>query len=217
MLKILYVMDPMDRIQVDADSTFVMQMEAQRRGHQQFHCLPRDLVVQKGVPGVLCRVLEVFPTQGAHFSFHGVPEFVPLRDFDAILMRKDPPFNMDYIYATYLLELVDEDVFVLNRPDSLRSCNEKLYSLKFPRWIPKTLVSADSSMIREFAEEVGGKAVIKPLDGAGGEGIFLLASGDPNWNAIVEQVTGHGQHTVVVQEYIPEIVEDGDKRVIIFL
>ena len=215
MLKILYVMDPMERIQVDADSTFVMQMEAQNRGHEQYHSLPRGLAVRNGIPGVLCRPLEVAPVQGNHFSFTGEESFLPLEKFDAILMRKDPPFNMDYIYATYLLELVDKKVFVLNRPDSLRSCNEKLYSLKFPRWIPRTVVTANSALIREFAEDVGGKAVIKPLDGAGGEGIFLLAEGDPNWNALVEQVTGHGQHTVVVQEYIPAIVDEGDKRVIL--
>ena len=215
MLKILYVMDPMDRIQVDADSTFVMQLEAQSRGHEQFHALPSKLVVKQGVPGVLCRKLQVNPIQGEHFSFIGGEAFTPLETFDAVLMRKDPPFNMDYIYATYLLELAPSNVFIMNRPDSLRSCNEKLYSLQFPRWIPKTIVAADSSVIREFCEEVGGKAVIKPLDGAGGEGIFLLAIGDPNWNAIVEQVTGHGRHTVVVQEYIPAIVTEGDKRVIL--
>ena len=111
--------------------------------------------------------------------------------------------------------MIQDEVFILNRPDSLRGCNEKLYSLQFPEWIPKTVVAAHADAIRAFCEKVGGRAVIKPLDGAGGEGIFLLQSGDPNWNAIVEQATAHGTTPVVVQEYLPAIVKDGDKRIIL--
>jgi len=213
-LKILYVMDPMERIQVDADSTFVIQVEAQSRGHHQYHAHPRDLAVVDGVPRAKASRVTVAPTQGEHFELEA-PEWLSLTDFDAVLMRKDPPFNMHYVYATYILELVQDDVFVLNRPDSLRGCNEKLYSLQFPEWIPKTVVAAHADAIQAFCEQVGGMAVIKPLDGAGGEGIFLLQAGDPNWNAIVEQATAHGTTPVVVQEYLPAIVEDGDKRIIL--
>lgn len=212
--RVLYVMDPMERILVDADSTFVIQEALAERGHYNYHALPENLSVVNGEPVVRARKVTVSRPQGEHFSF-SEPENLSLRDFDAIFMRKDPPFNMQYIYATYILELVEDDVLMINRPSSLRSCNEKLYSLHFPQWIPQTVVSSDSQVIREFGESVGGKAVIKPLDGAGGEGVFLLALGDPNWNAIVEQSTHHGKTPVVVQKYIPEITTDGDKRVIL--
>lgn len=213
-LNILYVMDPMERVDIHGDSTFILQLEGQKRGHNQFHCMPSDLSVIGGETVAKVAPLEVQLTDSCPFRL-GESVVHPLRFFDCVWMRKDPPFNMRYIYATYLLELVSKDTLIMNRPDSLRSCNEKLYSLEFPEWIPPTLVACGREQIHTFCEEVGGRAVIKPLDGAGGEGIFLLESGDPNWNAIVETATGHGKEPVVVQKYIPEIQTDGDKRVIL--
>ena len=213
-LNILYVMDPMERVDIYGDSTFILQLEGQKRGHKQFHCTPSDLSVRDGETVATAAPLTVQLTDSHPFRLE---ESVvhPLRFFDCVWMRKDPPFNMRYIYATYMLELVSGDTLIMNRPDSLRSCNEKLYSLEFPEWIPPTLVTCGREQIHGFCEEVGGKAVIKPLDGAGGEGIFLLESGDPNWNAIVETATEHGKEPVVVQKYIPAIQTDGDKRVIL--
>jgi glutathione synthase len=213
MLDLLYVMDPMHTVSVDKDSTFVIQLEAQTRGHHNYHCLPTDLYVERGQVCARVRRLEVVRVQGSHATF-GEPEARPLASFAAVLMRKDPPFDMAYVFSTYLLEHAVRDTLVLNRPDSLRDCNEKLFTLQFPQFTPTTIVATEKRQVRDFIAEMGGLGVIKPLDGAGGEGVFLLKSEDPNFNAIVEGVTRHGTRYAMVQRYVPEIRTRGDKRII---
>lgn len=214
MLRLLFVMDPMSTVAVDKDTTFLFLTESQRRGHRNYHCLPTDLSIRDGRVFARARALEVRPIQAEHASF-GATEDLSVDEFDAVLMRKDPPFDMGYVFATYLLEQIGPGTLVLNRPDSLRSANEKLYALRFPEWTPPQIVTTSRAEARAFTEAQGGKSVIKPLDGAGGEGIFLLHTDDPNFNVIVETVTGHGRRWAMVQRYIPDIRTTGDKRIVL--
>jgi len=138
-----------------------------------------------------------------------------VEDFDVILMRKDPPFDMRFFFATHLLSLIDErKCFVMNNPKGLREANEKLYALRFPEQIPQTLVSGNLQRLREFMTELGGEMIIKPLDGCGGSGVFYLNEQDRNTNAILEAATDNGQKLIMAQRYLPEI-RQGDKRIIV--
>lgn len=213
-LDILYVMDPMTTVSIDKDTTFVFQLEAQRRGHRNFHCLATDLSMQDGRPFARCSRLSVARVRHRPFSL-GEPISRSLDSFQCVLMRRDPPFDMAYIFATYLLEAVRNTTFVMNRPQSLRDANEKLFALRFTDLVPPSLVTGHADQIKAFLSEQGGQVVIKPLDGAGGEGVFLLSHGDQNLNAIIEAVTGHGRRYALVQRYIPEIRTHGDKRIIV--
>jgi glutathione synthase len=138
-----------------------------------------------------------------------------LEDFDSVWMRKDPPFDMKFFFATHLLSLIDRSkCFVMNNPDGLREANEKLYALRFPEQIPQTLVSSDMQRLREFMDELGGEMIIKPLDGAGGSGVFYLNQQDRNTNSILEAATDNGRRLIMGQRYLPEI-RQGDKRIIV--
>ena len=214
MLDILYVMDPMDGVLVDKDTTFAFQREAQGREHRNWHCHPRDLYVVDGVAGARVRPLRVRPVQGDHFAL-GPVEARPLASFDCVMMRKDPPFDMDYIVATYILERTPPSTFVMNHPQGLRDANEKMFATRFPELMPPSLVSCSKAQIREFLEAQGGALVLKPLDGAGGDGIFYVATGDRNVNAIIETVTAHGRRAAMAQRYVPDIVTTGDRRIIL--
>jgi glutathione synthase len=144
----------------------------------------------------------------------GDPEDVVLEDVDAVFVRKDPPFDAMYLWSTLMLENLRGKTLVVNDARGLRDANEKLYACHFPELMPETLVAADKVRIREFVKDVGGKAVIKPIDGAGGEGIFAVTAGDQNANAIIEAVTQHGRRLAMVQRYLPE-VRTGDKRILL--
>ncbi len=144
----------------------------------------------------------------------GAPEYAPLSRFDVILMRKDPPFDINYIYSTYLLEWAERaGVLVVNRPQALRDCNEKLFAAQFPDLVPPLLVSSDASQLRGFFHEHG-DVVVKPLDGMGGQSVFRLTPNDPNVGVILETLTAYGQRPIMAQRYIPEITE-GDKRILV--
>jgi glutathione synthase len=156
----------------------------------------------------------VKPAQGEHFEL-GPAEERTLCSFDCVMMRKDPPFDMAYVMATYLLERTPASTLVMNHPQGLRDANEKLFATRMPELMPPTIVTTDKGAIRAFVEEQGGEAVIKPLDGAGGEGVFYLHGADRNLNVIIETVTAHGARMAMVQRYIPEIVTSGDRRVIV--
>jgi glutathione synthase len=214
MLEILYVMDPMDRIQVHLDTTFAFQLESQARGHAIYHCRAVDLSARDGQVHARCRPLRVVPVQGQHFELEA-EVMRPLGSFDCVMMRKDPPFDMEYVYATYLLEAAPRSTFVLNRPDSLRSANEKLYAMRFPGLLPETLVTTSAAEVRSFIEDVGGQVVVKPLDGAGGESVFYITAADRNLTVILETITRHGTRHIMAQRYLPEIVTHGDKRIIL--
>ncbi len=212
-LRILYVMDPMDRVLVDKDTTFAFQLEGQQRGHQQFHCLPPDMFVDRTVPHAAVRPVTVHRA-AVHYGF-GETQTVPLSFFDVIFMRKDPPFDMAFFFATHVLSLVDQTrTLMMNDPRGLRDANEKLYALNFPDLIPDSLVTSDHTRLKAFMEQMGGEMIVKPLDGCGGAGVFHVHRGDRNLNAILEASTQYGTRLVMGQRYLPA-ARQGDKRLIV--
>ena len=212
-LKIGVVMDPVDRISIDKDTTFVLMLEAQQRGHEIYFMELDDLFVRGGTPQARYRRLEVVRAM-PHYR---LTEFATgaLDDFDSVWMRKDPPFDMKFFFATHLLSLIDpSQCFVLNHPKGLREANEKLYALRFPEQIPQTLVASDMERLKTFMAELGGEMIIKPLDSSGGSGIFYLNAQDRNTNSILEAATDNGRRFIMAQRYLPEI-RQGDKRIIV--
>ena len=209
----LFVMDPIDSININKDTTFVIMLEAQKRGHEVYYCELHNLFIQDGrgyseYTGLKLKRAENYYKTGKKY-------IGPLDDFDVIWMRKDPPFNMDYIYSTYILSLVDESsTHVINHPKGIRESNEKIYSLHFSNFTPPTVVTKDISKLNDFLDEVGGEMVVKPLDGYGGEGIFYVKSGDFNKGPILESITNFGSTFVMAQQFIKD-VSKGDKRIII--
>jgi glutathione synthase len=205
-------MDPIEKINIDKDTTFVLMLEAQRRGHEIYYMEIDDLFIRGGTPHGRFRRLRV-ERAVPHFEL-GSPATAALEEFAVILMRKDPPFDMKFFFATHLLSLVDErKCFVMNHPRGLREANEKLYALRFPEQIPQTLVSSDMERLKAFMGELGGEMIIKPLDGAGGSGVFYLNQADRNTNSILEAATDNGRKFIMGQRYLPEI-RQGDKRII---
>jgi glutathione synthase len=212
-LRILYVMDPMARVLVDKDTTFAFQLEGQRRGHEQYHCGPEELYAERTIPHTRARRVTV-ERATPHFSLTE-ERIVSLAFFDVVFMRKDPPFDMAYFFATHLLGLVDPKVtFVLNDPRGLRDANEKLYALHFPGVIPESLVTSSPVRLKAFMEALGGEMIVKPLDGCGGAGVLHVHRADRNLNALLELSTAEGTRLVMAQRYLPA-VRDGDKRLIV--
>ncbi|MGV3523913.1 MAG: glutathione synthase [Candidatus Sericytochromatia bacterium] len=209
-LRIAYVMDPIASLNIKKDSTFAMMEAAQARGHQNLYLQPEQLYVRDGQ--VWARLQSVTVQRAEVFYALGDLQDVPLADCDAVLMRKDPPFNMPYIYSTYLLEQASQQTLVLNRPDSLRNANEKLYALNFPGAIPRTVVASDREILRDFVAREG-KAVLKPIDAKGGEGVLIARADDSNLNALLDLMTQMGHLPVILQEYLPA-AREGDKRVL---
>jgi glutathione synthase len=211
-MRLVYVMDPVDRVLWDKDTTFAIQRAAASLGHSALHCLPRDLYVENGDVFARVRELTVSDTE-PHFRF-GEPEDVRLADVEAVLIRKDPPFDVAYLYMTLMLERARGRTVIMNDPRGLRDANEKLYALHFARHMPQSIVTSSSDRILSFVTSMGGKGVIKPLYGAGGSGVMMLTIGDKNIRAIIELQTREGTEEVMVQEYLPS-VEKGDKRVLL--
>ena len=213
MMRTLFVMDPIESINIKKDTTFVIMLECQARGHRVSYCELRDLFVKDSRAWADSTELKI--RRKTDYYSKGETRTCPLDDFDVVWMRKDPPFNMDYVYSTYMLEMVDESrTHVINRPAGIRSSNEKMYSLNFSDYTPPTLVSKNMGKLREFLSETGGEMVVKPLDGYGGEGIFLARENDPNANVILENITDFGRTYVMAQKFIKEVSE-GDKRIIL--
>jgi glutathione synthase len=216
-MKLLVIADPLATFKTYKDSTFAMMREAARRGHRLFAMEARELVVRDRI--VLGQGAEVtLKAPGAddrHDWFEAsAPAFTPLSGFDIVLMRKDPPFDNEYLYATHLLELAErQGARVVNRPQAIRDFNEKLAVARFPQFAPPTLVTSLDAVLREFLAEHG-DVILKPLDGMGGSGIFRVRTDDPNIGVIIETVTDHGRRTIMAQRYLPEI-RDGDKRVLL--
>jgi glutathione synthase len=212
-LAVAIQMDPIDTINIDADSTFALALEGQRRGHALFHYLPQALTLRDGRLLARGRKLEVFRRHGNHHRF-GEFEELDLAGFDVVLMRQDPPFDMAYITATHLLELLQEEgPLVVNDPAAVRNAPEKLFVLRFRELMPPTLLTLDIGEIREFWREHG-DIIVKPLFGNGGAGVFHLRPGDENLNALIEMYTAFHREPVMVQRYLPE-VRRGDKRIIL--
>jgi glutathione synthase len=212
-LKTGVIMDPISSITTYKDSTFAMLLEAQRRGHEIWYMEPRDLTMKDGAGLGHMRPLSVRDDNVDWFSL-GESENRGLAALDFLLMRKDPPFNMDYVYTTYILDLAENaGVTVMNRPQALRDANEKCFITQFPQCCVPALITRSSREIRGFVQEHG-LSVVKPLDGMGGESIFQVQPQDPNLNVILETITANNRDLVMVQRYIPEITQ-GDKRILV--
>jgi len=211
-LAVAIQMDPIESINIDADSTFVLALEAQRRGHGLFHYLPRHLAFRDGRLLARARPLQVRRERGNHATL-GAPEMLDLATVDVILMRQDPPFDMSYITATHLLEHVHPRTLVVNDPVHVRNAPEKLFVTHFDGLMPPTLITSDRDEILAFRREHR-DIIVKPLFGNGGAGVFHITEGDENLNALLEVFTQLYREPVIVQRYIPE-VRAGDKRIIL--
>jgi glutathione synthase len=207
------VMDPIESIKPKKDSTLAMLLAAQRRGWELVYLRQQDLALHSGAPRGRGRMLRAMDDPDRWFEL-GADWHDGLEALDVLLMRKDPPFDMEYIYTTYILELAeDRGLLVVNKPASLRDINEKAYTSWFPKCTPPSLVTRSRAELLRFLAEQG-KIVMKPLDGMGGRSIFVVSSGDLNANVIIETLTGDGTRFTLAQRYLPEITE-GDKRILL--
>lgn len=212
-MKIAIIADPISGFKIAKDSTFAMMREAAKRGHRLFVCEMHDLFVDTGQVLAAGHWVSLHPDKTPWFTLEEADTIV-LGLFDAVLMRKDPPFNMEFFYATQLLELAQEQgAVVVNNPIALRNYNEKLAILRHADWIAPTVVSSQMPVLRRFIEEQS-DVILKPLDGMGGAGIFRVSPQDPNLSVILETITAHNQQTIMAQQYIPAISR-GDKRILL--
>lgn len=206
------IMDPINAINYHKDTTLAMLLAATRRGWPLWYMEQGDLALSGGTSMAQMRPLQVF-ADPEHFFELGEPQFRPLAELDTLLMRKDPPFNSEYIYSSYILEAAGrEGVLVVNKPRSLRDCNEKVFATRFPQCTPPLLVSSNEQQLKQFHREHG-DTVYKPLDGMGGSAIFRVTGDDPNLSVIIETLTEYGRQTIMAQRFIPEISR-GDKRIL---
>jgi len=207
------IMDPIGSINIKKDSTFAMMLAAQCRGWGLVYLEASDLFLLDGIAQASMREVVVRDDAADWFSL-GEPQIRPLHALDAVLMRKDPPFDMEYVYVTYLLELArNAGCLVVNDPQTLRDANEKVFAAHFPQCCPPLTVTRQADVLRRFLAQYT-DVVLKPLDGMGGRSIFRVRQGDPNTGVIIETLTGHGQRFCMAQRHIPEI-EQGDKRVLL--
>jgi glutathione synthase len=212
-MRFVVIMDLISTVHAEADTTFALMEEAEKRGHRVDHCLNTDLFLDSGrlharvAPASMQRTAAIPVALGA-------AQEVSLHDVDAVLVRTDPPFDDNYLWCTLLLDRIKPDTLVINDPHGLRQANEKLYACYFPELMPETLVTSHKQRIKAFITRVGGHAIIKPLGGRGGEGVLVLRHGDPNINAIIEATTLDGKRLAMVQVFMPE-VKVGDKRILV--
>jgi len=211
-LAVAIQMDPIDNIDINADSSFALALEAQVRGHGLFHYLPRHLSLKSGRVVAKARPLAVRREPGNHATL-GQAEEIDLATMDVVLMRQDPPFDMAYITATHILERIHPATLVVNDPMQVRNAPEKLFVTHFPELMPPTLISADMDEIRAFRAEHK-DIIIKPLFGNGGAGVFHIRPDDENLNALIEMFTQISREPLIVQAYLPS-VRQGDKRIIL--
>ncbi|SQI35898.1 Glutathione synthetase [Leminorella richardii] len=213
MIKLGIVMDPISSINLKKDSSFAMLQEAQKRGWELHYMEMNDLYLNTGVARARTRTLSVQYDYDRWFEFHSEQD-IALSDLNVILMRKDPPFDTEFIYATYILERAEaQGTLIVNKPQSLRDCNEKLFTAWFPELTPSTLVTRSKDLIRQFYDKHG-DIILKPLDGMGGSSIFRVKPNDPNLSVIIETLTHLGNQYCMAQNFLPQIV-DGDKRVLV--
>jgi len=212
-IKLGFVMDPIGDINITKDSSFAMMLAAQKKGWSLYYMELADLYIDQGMAKASGSKVNVERNDDKWFELSGKKDMA-LSELDAIIMRKDPPVDAEFIYATHILERAEsEGVLVVNKPQSLRDCNEKLYATAFPQCCPPVLVSRDQARLKQFIydhEDV----IYKPLDGMGGASIFRVKSGDSNLSVILETLTNHGQQQIMAQRYLPEI-KAGDKRILI--
>ncbi|MBU2863457.1 glutathione synthase [Reinekea forsetii] len=212
-IKLAIVMDPIETINYKKDSSLAMLWAAADKGWELHYLTLPDLYLENGIAKGLSTPLTVDRDPNAFYQL-GDKTSRPLADFDVILMRKDPPFDNEFVYATYLLEMAEQQgSLVVNKPQSLRDCNEKLFATHFAQCTPPHLVTRDSTLLRQFHQQHQ-DVIFKPLDGMGGTAIFRLKPNDPNVGVIIETLTNNGQEQIMAQKFLPEITE-GDKRILI--
>ncbi|MAM71359.1 MAG: glutathione synthase [Gammaproteobacteria bacterium] len=212
-IKLAVVMDPIESIHFKKDSTLAMLMAAQSRGWELSYIEQQGLYLDDGKAMCRCQKLTVADDPQNWFAKEE-PQLKSLADFDVILMRKDPPFDNEYIYSTYILEAAEkEGVLIVNKPQSLRDCNEKVFATQFPQCCTPVLVTGDITLLKQFHDKHK-DVIYKPLDGMGGSSIFRVKPGDPNRSVILETLTNHGKQQIMAQRFIPEIIE-GDKRILV--
>jgi len=209
-LRIAVVMDPIESVRLDHDTTYALIREAARRGHEVFHVAPAGVAAREGLAWLSGRPLDC----ADRLAFAGPTRPFQRNDLDAVLIRTDPPFDADYLAVTHLLDLLPPRVVVLNRPAGLRDANEKLAALHFPDVTPPTLVSSDPAALDDFREAIGGEAVAKPIDGHGGAGVLLVRGDDPNRRALWQAVTRGGKAKAIAQQVVPGH-EAGDARILL--
>lgn len=213
MIKLGIVMDPIANINIKKDSSFAMLLEAQRRGYELHYMEMNDLYLINGEARAHTRIVNVEQNYDKWYEF-GTEQDIALADLNVILMRKDPPFETEYIYCTYILERAEEKgTLIVNKPQSLRDCNEKLYTAWFSDLTPETLVTRNKAQLKAFWQKHG-DIIMKPLDGMGGASIFRVKESDPNIGVIAETLTELGTRYCMAQNYLPAI-KDGDKRVLV--
>jgi glutathione synthase len=211
-LNVALQMDPIESINIDTDSSFMLALEAQARGHKLFHYHPRDLSLTGNVLTARIRSLTVKREKGAHYDL-GEEKIVNLATLDVILMRQDPPFDLAYITATHMLEHVSDRVLVLNDPAEVRNAPEKIFVTRFPDLMPTTLITSDHRAVLDFRAEHK-DIIVKPLFGNGGAGVFHIKPDDENLGSLLEMFTQMYREPLIVQRYLPE-VRQGDKRIIL--
>ncbi len=213
MIKIAVVMDPIESINPVKDSSFAMLLEAQRRGYEAHYITANQMYCKHGVAMASTQRIKVQDSTSDWFQI-GTHQQQKLSDFQIILMRKDPPFDMEYIMDTYMLDqAMTGQTHVINKPQALRDANEKFFTETFPECTPKNIISRDPILLKEAIQELG-DAIVKPMDGMGGDSIFMTHKNDKNLNVILETVTQNGTKTTMVQKFIPAISE-GDKRILL--
>ncbi|HEN47103.1 MAG TPA: glutathione synthase, partial [Mizugakiibacter sp.] len=211
--KLAVLMDPIEKVKVHKDSTLAMLLEAQRRNYLLHYVMSRGLALRQGVPWARLAPLRVFDDPTRWYERDDAV-WQELTSMDMLLIRTDPPFEAEYLYDTIVLEQAERNgLRVVNPPQALRDCNEKLYALQFPQCCVPTQVSRSRKDLRNFAKEHG-EIVLKPLDGMGGRRIFRSSANDPNLNVILESLVGEDQHLALAQRFIPEI-RQGDKRILV--
>lgn len=205
-------MDHVETIDIAGDSSFVMGLEAQRRGYKIWHYEPKDLSYCAGRVTARAQEMQLRREPGNHYTL-GEKTTIDLGDVDVVLMRQDPPFDMSYISATHLLDLIHPKTLVVNNPGEVRNAPEKMFMLKYPEFLAPTMISSDAQAIREFRDEQK-DIIIKPLFGNGGAGVFHIAPGDENLNSLLEMFAGINREPLMVQRYLSD-VRKGDKRIIL--
>ncbi len=211
-IKLGVVMDPIQSINYKKDSTLSMLWAAQGKGWAIYYMEQADLFIENSQAKATVKSLSVFHDPERWYEFNS-NQTIALGDLDVILMRKDPPFDNEYIYSTYILEMAERDgCLIVNKPQSLRDCNEKVFATQFAHCCPPLMVTADANRLRTFHQEQQ-DVILKPLNGMGGSAIFRVKDNDPNLNVIIETLTEHGRTSIMAQRYIPEITK-GDKRIL---
>lgn len=212
-MKLLFILDPLETLKIKKDTSFAMMSEAQTRGHEIWVCLQNDLVWDQGKISIDATHIEILGEKAKWYQEITSETKTP-SDFDSAIMRKDPPFDMEYIYSTYLLELAEaEGLKVFNKPSAIRDHNEKLSIARYPEFIAPTIVTRNLSAIKSFIKDHD-QVILKPLDGMGGSSIFRTSESDPNLGVILETLSGVSRESIMAQRFIPEISE-GDKRVLL--